>query len=63
MSDVQKLKQKSQSNNWEISLGALVIMLSLIPNFPISNMINAAAKVVYIKAKSSVIKYIVDIIL
>ena len=63
MSDVQKLKQKSQSNNWEISLGALAIILSLIPNFPISNMTNAAAKAIYIKAESNVIKYIVDIIL
>ena len=63
MSDVQKLKQKSQSNNWEISLGALAIILSLTPNFPISNIMNAAAKAIYIKAKSSVIKYIVDIIL
>lgn len=26
MSDVQKLKQKSQSNNWEIRFGAEAIM-------------------------------------
>lgn len=46
-----------------MSLGALAIMLSLIPNFPISNIVNAAAKAIYIKAESNVIKYIVDIIL
>ena len=46
-----------------MSFGALAIMLSLIPNFPISNIINAAAKAIYIKAKSNVIKYTVDIIL
>jgi hypothetical protein len=56
MTDVQKLRQKSQSNNLEMSFGALAIMLSLIPNFPISNIINAAAKAIYIKAESSVIK-------
>ena len=63
MSDVQKLKQKSQSNNLEISLGALAIILSLMTNFPISNITNAAAKAIYIKAESNVIKYTVDIIL
>lgn len=63
MTEVQKLRQKSQSNNWEISFGALAIMLSLIPNFPINNIINAAAKAIYIKAESNVIKYTVDIIL
>lgn len=56
MTDVQKLRQKSQSNNLEMSFGALAIMLSLIPNFPISNIINATAKAIYIKAESSVIK-------
>lgn len=56
MADVQKLRQKSQPNNLEMSFGALAIMLSLIPNFPISNIINAAAKAIYIKAESSVIK-------
>lgn len=56
MTDVQKLRQKSQSNNLEMSFGALAIMLSLIPNFPISNIINAAAKAIYIKAESNVIK-------
>ena len=63
MTDVQKLRQKSQLNNWEISFGALAIMLSLIPNFPISNIANAAAKAIYIKAENIVIKYTVDIIL
>ena len=46
-----------------MSLGALAIMLSLIPNFPISNIVNAAAKAICIKAESIVIKYTVDIIL
>jgi hypothetical protein len=63
ISDVQKLKQKSQSNNREISLGALVIISSRTPSFPISKIANAAAKVIYIKAESIVIKYTVDIIL
>lgn len=63
ISDVQKLKQKSQSNNREISFGALVIILSLMPSFPISKMTKAEAKVIQIKAAISVIKYIVDIVL
>ena len=63
MSDVQKLRQKSQSNNWEISFGALAIMPSLIPIFPISNIIKAEAKDMYIKACKRVIKYTVDIVL
>lgn len=63
MTDTQKLRQKSQSNNWEISFGALAITLFLIPNFPISIMANAATKAIYIKAESIVIKYTVDIIL
>lgn len=46
-----------------MSFGALAIMLFLIPNFPISNIANAAAKAIYIKAESIVIKYTVDIIL
>lgn len=46
-----------------MSFGALAIMPSLIPNFPISNIVNAAAKAIYSKAESIVIKYIVDIIL
>lgn len=63
ISDVQKLKQKSQSNNREISLGALAIISSRTPSFPISKISNAAAKAIYIKAESIVIKYTVDIIL
>ena len=46
-----------------MSFGALAIILSLIPNFPISKIANAAAKAIYIKAESIVIKYTVDIIL
>ena len=46
-----------------MSFGALAIMLFLIPNFPISNIANAAAKAIYIKAESIAIKYTVDIIL
>lgn len=63
ISDVQKLKQKSHSKSLEISLGALAIILSLIPNFPISNIINAAAKAIHIKVESPIIKYIVGIVL
>lgn len=43
MSDVQKLKQKSQSNNLEISFGARAIISSRTPNFPISRIPNADA--------------------
>ena len=63
ISDVQKLKQKSHSKSLEINLGALAIMLALIPNFPISNIRNTAAKAIHIKAESIIIKYIVDIVL
>ena len=39
-----------------MSFGALAIMPSLMPNFSINNIINAAAKVIYIKAESNTIK-------
>ena len=45
MRDTQKLRQKSQLNNFEIILGALVIMASLIPVLPNSKMINAGTKI------------------
>jgi hypothetical protein len=63
MSDVQKLKQKSQSNNLEIKIGAFAIISSLIPSFPISKIIKAEARAIYIKDESIVIKYTVDIVL
>ena len=63
MSDVQKLKQKSQSNNLEIRIGAFAIISSRIPSFPISKIIKAEARAIYIKAESIVIKYTVDIVL
>lgn len=63
MSDVQKLRQKSQSNNLEIIIGALAIISLRMPSFPISKIIKAEARATYIKAESIVIKYTVDIIL
>lgn len=45
-SDVQKLKQKSHSNSREMSFGALAIILSLMPNFPISRIAKADAKAI-----------------
>lgn len=59
--DVQKLKQKSHSNSREISFGALAIILSLIPNFPIRSIIKADTKAT--SAESVIIQYIVDIVL
>ena len=56
---VQKLKQKSQSNNCDMSFGALAITLSRIPNFPISKIkkavTNAICKVITIKCISDII--------
>ena len=63
ISDVQKLKQKSHSNNWEISLGASATILSRMPSLSASKIANAADEDMYIKAESIVIKYTVDIIL
>ena len=63
MTEIQKLKQKSQLNKSDISLGASSIILSLNSNLLISSIINAEAKAIFKKAKSQVIKYIVDIVL
>ena len=54
---VQKLKQKSQSNNFDISFGAFSIILSLIPNLSISRIKKAANK------ETNTIIYIVGIAL
>lgn len=62
MTDVQKLKQKSQPNNLEISGGAPSIILSRIPNLPINKIINAAVSDTQVRAEAIIIKYIVDII-
>ena len=48
INDTQKLKQKSQSNNLEISFGARIIILSRIPNFPISKIPNAEVHAIII---------------
>lgn len=61
MSDSQKLKQKSQSNNCEISLGALAIIKSRIPSFPINKIMKAAKHAII--SVLLVIKYISDIAL
>ena len=61
MSENQKLKQKSQSNNLEINRGARIIISFLISSLPINKMPKAAI-LATIKA-TSIIKYIVDIIL
>lgn len=63
MTDVQKLKQKSQSNNLEISGGASSIILSRTPNLPINKIINAAVSDTQASAEAIIIKYIVDITL
>lgn len=59
MTEIQKLKQKSQSNNLEMSFGAVEIILSRIPSLPISKIINAATRAM----THAVIKYISDIVL
>lgn len=61
ISDVQKLKQKSQSNNLEISFGDLIIISSRIPNLPISKIPNA--EVHAIMTVRPITKYNVDIAL
>ena len=62
--DDQKLKQKSQLNSLEISFGALVIILSRIPSFPMSKIKNADAVDIIVKNESIIIiKIIADIVL
>lgn len=61
MTDSQKLRQKSQSNNWEIVLGAIAISQLRKPIFPI-NKITKADTLATI-ADISIIKCTVDIIL
>lgn len=61
MSENQKLKQKSQSNNLEINRGARIIISFLISSLSINKMPKAAI-LAAIKA-TSIIKYIVGIIL
>ena len=61
MTDVQKLKQKSQSNNLEISGGASSTILSRTPNLLINKIINAAVSDTQVSAEAIIIKYIVDI--
>ena len=64
MSEIQKLKQKSQSNNLDISIGALSTIRSRIPNFSNSIIVKDAIHAIttaYIKTVSIII-YIVDII-
>lgn len=64
ISDTQKLKQKSQSNNWEISFGALITISSRMPNLPKSIITNAAVNEdINTKKQNNIIKYTVDIIL
>ena len=63
ISPVQKLRQKSQLNNSEISLGDRTTTASLIPNLPMSRMIKAEPKAIKIRAQIIVIKYIADITL
>lgn len=58
MDDVQKLRQKSQSNNWEIKDGARSIILSRRPILPINKIRKAA-----VSATSIAILYTSDIIL
>lgn len=61
MSDNQKLKQKSHPNNSEINFGEHIIMQSLNPDLPNSNMIKVTIKAII--TVKPIIEYIVDIIL
>lgn len=61
MSESQKLRQKSQLKSSEMSLGALAIIWSRTPSFPISKIPNADTHV--ITTAIAIIKYIVDITL
>lgn len=61
--DVQKLKQKSQLNNCEISFGALSIIAFLTPNLSIRSIANADANVTKTSKNKNVIKYISGIAL
>ena len=64
INDVQKLRQKSQSNNSEMSFGAFAIISSRMPILLINNIIKAdVSDIAHTKAQNSIIKYIVDIIL
>lgn len=63
MRDTQKLRQKSQLNNLEITLGALAIIASLIPVLPNSKIINAGTKIKYISAQNGVMECTTGIIL
>ena len=59
MSDSQKLKQKSHPNNSEINFGERIIMQSLNPDLPNSNITNVTIKAII--TVKPIIKYIVDI--
>ena len=59
MSDNQKLKQKSHPNNSEINFGERIIMQSLTPDLPNSNITNATTKAII--TVKPIIKYIADI--
>ena len=61
--EVQKLRQKSQLNSWDISFGALSMMCSRNPILSINRMVKADAKTEYSKQYKIVINDIVDIIL
>lgn len=63
MHETQKLKHKSQLNNLEISSGALVVTVSLIPHFPRSRITKADARIVQARAQNIVIKYIAGMVL
>lgn len=49
INDVQKLKQKSQLNNFDINFGALSIILSRNPILLINSIAKAEAKVIHIR--------------
>lgn len=59
MTEIQKLKQKSQSNIFEMSLGAVDIIKSRTPILPINKIMNADANAKH----STFTKYNADIIL
>ena len=56
MHELQKLRHKSQLNNLEMSLGAFVVTVSLIPHFPKSKIMKADAKAIQARAQSIITK-------
>lgn len=63
MNETQKLKQKSQLNNSEITLVPLSITKSRIPDLPKNKIAKDAISAMLITSKNDTILYISDIVL